>query len=307
MKLPKSIPLPFFVGVVAFFALLYGSYVAGSSNAPSSEPVYITDGTGGNQAEVVNVNRQGHLSVHIADSGLPAFSGQVYARHISYPVRGGLVSGQCYAAFVRGSGQFVGAAVRFLGGGAGRPQVLVRIDPNPVWVETGGPDSTPAGPNTGFARSGSTDEFGYASPLSFKSFVGVMLCWHGSGQSDKFAVQMTLANGGFNPYDPEELTFLRTGDTFTWTKLQGPVPAGYQIWGTDSTIVTYYQRLAATVPQELPRLHGVAKPIVFTRHVYHFRETASPSHVVYPRYYLFEIQPSGDPTRVGPFGSFKGE
>jgi hypothetical protein len=268
--------------------------------------VYITDGTGGNLADVVNVNHQGHLSVHLADGGLPAFTGPLYARHIAYPNRHGLKPGQCYAAYVRGGGTFIGASIRF-GQSARRPDVLVRLDPNPIWVETGGPNSTPSGLNSGFTHSGNSDTFAYTMPLSFKSFAGVMLCWHGQGRSTSFAVQMTLANGDSNPYLPEEMTFHKSGSTLSWTKLQGPAPLAYQAIGTQSTLVSYYQAVGPPLRQKLPPLHKVGKRVVFVPHQLHFSEKLGAGKASFARYYVFEIQPNGDPTRVGPFGSFSGE
>ena len=306
MKFPQSIPFPVFALLVVVAALAVGSYQAGSSNAPATQPVYITDSTGGNLANVVSVNKQGHLSVHIADSSLPSLTGEVYARHISYPVRPGLRSGQCYAAFTRGSGELINAAVQFLGPARRRPQVLVRVDPNPVWLETGGPGSTPPGTQTGFSHVGSTYVFGYSLPLEFKAFIGVILCWHSAGSSDRFAVQITAANGNSNPYLPEELRFQHKGSTFTWTKLQGPLPTGYQLMGTKSTLVSYYKAFGTLVPSPLPHLHHLGKPVIFVPHT-QFSETVSPAKANYPRYYLFELQGSGNPTRVGPFGNFQGE
>jgi hypothetical protein len=309
MKLPKSVPFPIFVLVVVVIALAVGSYQAGSSNAPSAQPVYITDGTGGNLANVVNVNHYGHLSIHIADSTLPSFTGELYARHMSYPARAGLTSGECYAGFVRGYGELIGAAVHFTGPAARRPDVLVRVDSNPIWVETKSGGSTPVGANAGFQKSNNTYVFGYSLPLQFKAFIGVMLCWHGAGTSDRFQVQMTAANdGAVNPYLPEEMTFKRTGSTFHWNKLQGPRPVGYQLMGTESTIVSYFKNFGTVVPSPIPHLHHLGHQVIFVPHLQHFKETVNPSKANFSRYYVFELQGgTATPTRVGPFGSFSGE
>lgn len=313
MKFPRSVPMQVFVGVVIFFVLLWGSYMVGSTRAVSSQPVYITDGSGGNAA---SVNQAGHLSVHLADGGLPAFAGPLYSRHLAFPRRHGLAPGQCYAAFIRGGGSFESAAVHFNGDGGGRPEVLVRIDPAPVWAETGSAGSTPPGPGTGFQRLGATDVFGFTYSLSFKAFAGVLLCWHGRGTSDSFVVQMTVANGGGRyHFNQEELFIKKTGDTFAWRKLQGPKPQGYRIMVTKSTLVSNLVRRGPDVPPDTKCspsqcLHRAGKRVKFVPHQYRFSVTVPLSKVVYPRYYLLELQGQGpgiDPTRVGPFGDWTGE
>lgn len=287
MKIPVSIPTPLFVGILAFLVLLFGGYFVGNTQAVSTQRVALYDPTGSNGA---SVNAEGHLSVHVADGGLPAFTGPLGTRHISFPVRPGLVHGECYAAFIRGGGSFESASVGDRGGGGGRPQVLVRIDSYPVWVEDGKANSTPVSPATGVSHSQVTYTFGYTYSLSFKAFAGVMLCWHGVGTSDSFDVQMTIANGGGNPYLPEELTFSQRGKTFVWRKLQGLPPIGYQLMGTDSTGVSYYEPLAESV-EFVPHQHTYSSTISVT----------PPK-----RFYVFELQ-GGDPTRVGPFGDWSDE
>jgi hypothetical protein len=288
MKFPVSIPTPLFVGILAFLVLLFGGYFVGSTQAVSTQRVALYDPSGSNGA---SINAEGHLSVHVADGGLPAFTGPLGTRHISFPVRPGLARGECYAAFIRGGGSFESASVSDRGAGAGRPQILVRIDAYPVWVEDGQANSTPASPATGIARSPGTVTFGYTYSLSFKAFAGVLLCWHGGGTSDPFEVQMTIANGGGHPYLPEEMTLQQQGKTFVWHKLQGLRPTGYQLMGTDSTGVSFY--------------HPLAKLVEFVPHQHTYSSTIS---VTPPkRFYVFELQGSGDPTRVGPFGDWSDE
>jgi hypothetical protein len=289
MKLPITIPTPLVVGILVFLVLLFGGYFVGSTQAVSSQRVSIFDPSGTNG---VSVNAEGHMSVHLADGGLPAFTGPLGNRHISFPVRPGLHPGECYGAYTRGGGSFESASVvDEPGSGAGRPQILVRIDADPTWVEDGQANSSPISPSSGVAHTGNAFTFGYPYSLSFKAFAGVMLCWHGSGVSDRFAVQITLANGGGNQFQPEELTVQRHGRTVVWHKLQGLPPQAYELMGTGSTTVSFYEPMS--------------KSILFVRHQ-HTYSSPIPANAP-PRFYVFELQSSGDPTRVGPFGNWTGE
>ena len=292
MKVPQSIPTPVVVGFMAFLLLLFGGYFLGDSHAISSQPVHITDGTGSNNA---SVNAAGHLSVHIADGGLPSFTGPLGSRHMSFPARPGLSPGECYAAYVRGGGSFESGAVTFQSGGSGEPGVLVRIDSDPVWLLGSLPGATPVSPVTGVSRSGKTWTVGFSYSLSFKAFAGILLCWHGPGKSDGFTVQFTIANGDGNPLRPEEMRFGQQGSTFNWIHLQGPRPQSYELMGTEETLVRKYSSLAPAI------LYVQKKP----RFSYTTKTTVAPLPL---RFYVFENQrPPSDPTRVGPFGDWTGE
>ncbi|HEV3311533.1 MAG TPA: hypothetical protein VG815_13555, partial [Chloroflexota bacterium] len=203
------------------------------------------------------------------------------------------------------------------GTGSGTPQILVRIDSDPVWLE-GRQGGTPTAASTGVSHSVNTYVFGFPYSLSFKAFAGTLLCWHGHGRSDSFSVQMTIANGGGGPYDPEEMLFQPTGNnSYRWNHLQGPVPFGFELHGTDSTIVSNYGANHPLAPELLvvkkpPPVKG--QPLVNGPPWYSATLSQAVINSSYfggkipIRYYVFEVQPTGTtPTRVGPFGDWTGE
>jgi len=283
----SQLPNQILVGLLIFAGLLFGGYFVGSTHAVSTQPFYLTDSSGSNAA---NINAQGHLSVHIADPSLPASSGPLVATRM--PFRQVILEhNECYAAYTRGVGSFLTASVTDLPrSGSGRPSVLVRLDRATVFLENGSAAATPTGPTTGVVRSGTSLAFGFSYPLAFKAFAGVVLCWRGPGRSDAVRVVMTLAGNGGGELIPEDMFFLREpGGHFRWWRVRGPVPVGYQLYGSRSTLVQYY--------------HPLAPVITYTAGRRWYAARASRS---YPRYYVFETQPGSDPTRVGPFGSWTG-
>lgn len=304
MRIPGNIPTPVFVAAILFLVLFFGGYAMGSTQAVTTQRISVFDPSGSNGA---NVNALGHLSVHVADGSLPAYTGPIYSRHMSYPLRS-LTSGTCYAAFTRGGGSFLSASVLDKrGSGHGLPQILVRVDANPVWVEDGHANSSPIMAAAGVSRAGSVYTFAYSYSLSFKAFAGILLCWHGQGESDKFAVQMTLANGGGGPYLPEEYTFRRSGSRFTFVKLVGtsPTPESYQILQSTSTIVSGEHKITDPIPPVTlppnPTPQQQAKPQKYT-----VTAAAKPTG---PLFYIFENFGGSNvsPTRIGPFGNWSQE
>jgi hypothetical protein len=129
---------------------------------------------------------------------------------------------------------------------------------------------------------------------------------------------MTIANGGGGPYDPEEMLFQPTGNnSYRWNHLQGPVPFGFELHGTDSTIVSNYGANHPLAPELLvvkkpPPVKG--QPLVNGPPWYSATLSQAVINSSYfggkipIRYYVFEVQPTGTtPTRVGPFGDWTGE
>lgn len=284
------------LGVCILVGLLFGGYLLGSTRAVSTTPMYITDASNSNAASVDSLNR---LSVHIADPSLPVSSGPQDSVRIQFPVSQGLKFGQCYEAFVRGTGAFMSASlVDEPGTGAGRPESLVRLDRSVVWFEDGSSSSTPHTQASGVTTSGNATVFGFDYTLQFKAFAGVDVCRHSSGTSDKFSVQLTVA--GLQSIDlyPEIVRFTvhsgPSGHSFFWShqwiQTPGLTPTSFRVVGTNSTEVEYYRYLSSAI-----QYGGENKSY-----------SASVSGALPSRFYLFELQARTDPTRVGPFGSWRG-
>jgi len=292
VRFPRSVPTTVFLGVLIFVGLLFGGYFVGSTRAISTQPVYITDPSGTSGA---NVNSQGHLSVHIADALLPGYRGPAGPRRAAFPVMS-LKPGQCYSAFIRGPGAFLSASFSDQPGtGSGRPRVLVRVDRSVVWLEDGSFGSTPVATVNGVQRVGNTLAFGFPYTLYFNLFSGVVACWDGPGQSDKFAIQMTVSGEGGFDVVPTALLFTAhpssSGGTYSWQlTTQGDPETGFQLFGTKTTEVTYYSPLSNILPT-------TTRGAVYTVHL------TKPAP---PRLYVFELFSGGNPNRIGPFGSWSG-
>lgn len=291
MKLRDSVPTNIVAGILIFIGLLFGGYFVGSTHAVSTSPTYITDSSGSNAA---SVSSQGHLSVHVADPALPQSSGPLDSTRTVFPVQS-LAGGECYEAYFRGSGAFLTATLDDRAGtGNGPPHVLVRTDRSVVWLENGSQDATPFGATSGVTRYRNDFTFGFPYTLQFKAFAGVDLCWRGPGRSNQFAVQITVAGVKGGGLLPEQMRFVSqttaAGHLYRWSHVQGPTPVGYALYGSKSTQVAYYHRLGSIIP--------------FVPHRTWYSSTVAKRPP--QRLYVFQTQPSGDPTRVGPFGSWKG-
>jgi hypothetical protein len=303
MRIPRYIPTNLVIGILIFIALLFGGYFVGHTNARSTTPIYITDSSGSNAA---NVNAQGHLSVHIADSSLPSYRGPYAPRRLVFPTPWQrqplqLGSGQCYIAFADGPGDFLTAAFQdHPHTGDGMPAVLVRLDRSIVWLENGAMADAPIGSLDGVTAIPHGYVFAFPYPLYYKSFAGVDVCWSKPGHSDTFTVELRVAGEGGADVSPEQMLFgekkgKKGQTTFTWTLIEGGAPVGYELYGTNSTQVTFYKALPVKE--------------VFTQSKQFTYSVTVPTSAVhaYRHIYLFKMWPSGSPTRVGPFGSWSGE
>jgi hypothetical protein len=290
MRLPNSVPTNLVIGILIFVGLLFGGYFVGSTHALSTTPTYITDSTGSSTA---SVSSAGHLSVHVADPSLPPYNGPFVPKRVTFDAQNSLKPGQCYAAFVRGRGQLLSATLTDLGGGGGKPSVLVRVDRAVLWLEDGTPRSTPFSPITGVAHSGSNLAFGFPYAVSFNLYSGATVCWHGSGPSDKFAVTMTISGEGGLDLLPAALLFSRHGSTFTWTFLQGQPPVSFALYGTSSSEVSYVKLLTPLVAFHTAPVGSRVYRVTVTKHVP-------------PRLYVYELFGRTDPDRIGPFGDWTG-
>jgi hypothetical protein len=290
VKFPESVPTKVVIGFLIFLALLFGGYFVGSTHALSSTPTYITDSSGSSAA---SVSSAGHLSVHVADPGLPPYKGPFLPKRVTFAAQNSLLPGQCYQAFVRGRGQLLNATLTDLGSGNGRPAVLIRVDRAVLWLEDKTASSTPFSPITGAAQSGSSLVFGFPYAISFNLFSGAAVCWHGPGRSDKFAITMTISGEGGLDLLPASLLFDRHGNTFTWTFLQGQLPVSFALYGTSSTEVSYLKMLSPLIPYRITPHASRVYSVTVTK-------------PVPPRIYVFEYFGRTDPDRIGPFGDWTG-
>lgn len=309
MRFPAHIPSNVVVGILIFFGLLLGGYFVGRGQAaPSTSPTYITDSSGSNAA---TVNSQGHISVHIADPSLPSYRGPYSPRRIEFPARS-LSHGQCYMAFADGPGDFLTATFRdHPGTGNGPASVLVRLDRSVVWLENGGsgPDA-PIGSLDGVTAIPNGYVFAFPYTLFYHALAGLDVCWHGTGRSDTFNVELRVAGEGGADVSPEQMLFgihkQGPNTQVTWTLIEGGAPVGYEVYGTNSTQVTFYTQLslvsAAAPVKEVLSAQDKATHLPIDTY-----SATITGPLQYKRLYLFKMWPNGDPTRIGPFGSWSGE